>query len=393
MGYGLMAYSLFSYESLLFFVKDFLMIKKLALIVGARPNFMKAAPLIEKLRSHSDKLKTSLIHTGQHYDYELSQLFFEQLKMSEPDTYLGVGSGSHAYQTAQIMMRLEDLLIEEKPDLVVVFGDVNSTMAAAIVAAKLCIEVAHVEAGLRSFDDTMPEEINRVVADRLSRYLFITEESGRRNLTNEGISANRIFFVGNIMIDSLINSLELAESSDILNRLFLKAGEYATMTLHRPSNVDDKKILENLLDVLEKIGKRAPVIFPCHPRTMKNLNSFGLLGKYNESSLRIIEPLGYLDFLKLQKESRFVLTDSGGIQEETTYLGIPCLTLRNNTERPITVEAGSNTITAVDPAKIYESVDRILNGSYKSGTVPELWDGKTAERIVNILIKEICDTP
>ena len=369
------------------------MIKRIILIVGARPNFMKAAPLLEKLRSHSDKFEASLIHTGQHYDYELSQLFFEQLKMRPPDIYLGIGSGSHAYQTAQIMMRLEELLIEKKPDMVIVFGDVNSTMAAAIVAAKLCIEVAHVEAGLRSFDNTMPEEINRIVTDRLTKYLFVTEESGKRNLIHEGVPDENIYFVGNIMIDSLINSLSLADGSDILNRLGLKSREYAALTLHRPSNVDDRLVLENLLAVLENVGRKAPVIFPCHPRTMKNLNEFGLLGKYNEDALRIIEPLGYLDFLKLQKESRFVLTDSGGIQEETTYLGIPCLTLRNNTERPITVESGSNTITAIDAAKIYEAVDQILKGSYKAGTVPELWDGKTAERIVNILSKELCNNP
>lgn len=352
---------------------------------------MKAAPLLKQLQLHSDKFEASLIHTGQHYDYELSQLFFEQLKMKPPDIFLGVGSGSHAYQTAQIMMRLEELLIEKKPDLVIVFGDVNSTMAGAIVAAKLCIGVAHVEAGLRSFDNTMPEEINRIVTDRLSQYLFVTEASGKRNLMHEGVPDENIYLVGNIMIDSLINSLSPADGSDILDRLGLRPGEYATLTLHRPSNVDDKSVLEDLLIVLGKVGMKTPVVFPCHPRTMKNLTEFGLSGKYNKDALRIIEPLGYLDFLKLQKESRFVLTDSGGIQEETTYLGIPCLTLRNNTERPVTVEAGSNTVTAIDPAKIYEAIDQILDGSYKSGTAPELWDGNTAERIVNIIIKELCD--
>jgi len=267
------------------------MIKKLALIVGARPNFMKSAPLLNRLKSHSDKFETSLIHTGQHYDYELSQLFFEQLKMRQPDIYLGIGSGSHAYQTAQIMMRLEELLIEKRPDLVVVFGDVNSTMAAAIVAAKLCIDVAHVEAGLRSFDNSMPEEINRIVTDRLSKYLFVTEESGKRNLLHEGMPKENIYFVGNIMIDSLIGSLSLADESDILDRLGLKSGGYAAMTLHRPANVDDKKVLNNLLGILEKIGKKTPVVFPCHPRTMKNLREFGFLEKYSGSISLIISSI------------------------------------------------------------------------------------------------------
>jgi UDP-N-acetylglucosamine 2-epimerase (non-hydrolysing) len=365
------------------------MSRKIALVVGARPNFMKSAPLLRQLEKYSGDIETSLVHTGQHYDYELSRLFFEQLKMREPDIYLGVGSDTHALQTAQIMMKLEEIFIENRPDLVVVFGDVNSTMAASIVAAKLCIDVAHVEAGLRSFDNNMPEEINRIVTDRLSHYLFVTEESGRRNLLHEGAPEENIYFVGNIMIDSLVDSLPLAEKSDILEKLNLVPHSYAAVTMHRPSNVDDKSVLDKLMTILEKVGKKSPVVFPCHPRTMRNLREFGLDGKYDENALRIIEPLGYLDFLKLQKESSCVLTDSGGIQEETTYLGIPCLTIRKNTERPATVEIGSNTITGLDEKKIYDCVDQIRSGSYKNSSIPELWDGKTAERIADILAREV----
>lgn len=365
------------------------MSRRITLVVGARPNFMKSAPLLEQLNRYSDTIDTVLVHTGQHYDYELSNLFFEQLKMREPDIYLGVGSDTHARQTARIMTKLEDIFIVNRPDLVVVFGDVNSTMAASIVAAKLCIDVAHVEAGLRSFDNTMPEEINRVVTDRLSRWLFVTEESGRRNLLHEGVPEENIYFVGNIMIDSLVNSLPLADRSDILEMLNLKPRNYAVVTLHRPSNVDDKSVLDSLLTLLEEVGRKTRAVLPCHPRTMKNIREFGLDGKFDKNALRIIEPLGYLDFLKLQKESRLVLTDSGGIQEETTYLGIPCLTIREKTERPATVEIGSNTVTGLDEAKIHDTVDRILSGSYKKSAVPELWDGKTAERIADIIAEKL----
>lgn len=303
---------------------------KITLIVGARPNFMKSAPLLKQFQLHPEKFETSLVHTGQHYDYELSQLFFEQLKMRKPDIYLDVGSGSQAFQTARIMIKVEELLIEQKPDLVIVFGDVNSTMAAAIVAAKLCIDIAHVEAGLRSFDNTMPEEINRIITDRLSQYLFVTEESGIRNLQNEGMADSRIFFAGNIMIDSLINNIEEARKSNILKELSLKPKEYATLTLHRPVNVDDEVTLKKIFAILAEIGKRISIVFPCHPRTQNKLKEFGLLNNINKDALKIIEPIGYLDFLKLQSESKFVLTDSGGIQEETTYLRIPCVTLREN---------------------------------------------------------------
>ncbi len=359
--------------------------KKLDLVVGARPNFMKAAPLVAELKKHPGIFEPRLIHSGQHYDKKLSQLFFEELKMPQPDIYLGVGSASHAVQTARIMTELEDIWMKEPPDLVIVFGDVNSTMAAAIVAAKLCIEIAHVEAGLRSFDNTMPEEINRVVTDRISDILFISEPSGMTNLEAEGVPENKLVFVGNIMIDSLINHLEAARKSDILDRLEIKSGEYIAMTMHRPANVDNADILSHLLEVFNRIGKQCPIIFPCHPRTKKNLETFALTDKIDPAALRLIEPLGYLDFLRLQSEAKLVLTDSGGIQEETTYLNIPCITMRENTERPVTVDVGSNIITGVDPAKILEAAEKSLSGETKSGQVPEKWDGKTAYRIVDYL--------
>ncbi len=365
------------------------MTKKIIIIVGARPNFIKSAPLLKQLQLHPDKFETMLVHTGQHYDYKLSRVFFEQLKMRKPDVYLGVGSGSHAAQTARIMMKTEELMIKNKPDLVIVMGDVNSTMAAAIVAAKLCVEVAHIEAGLRSFDNTMPEEINRVVTDRLSRYLFVTEESGIRNLKNEGAADSGIFFTGNIMIDSLINNFEEAGKSEILDELSLKPEEYATLTLHRPSNVDDEVTLKKICTILAEISESIPIVFPCHPRTHGKLREFGLFDNINKDALKITEPIGYLDFLRLQSQSKFALTDSGGIQEETTYMNIPCLTLRENTERPVTVETGSNTLTGIDKIKIFDSVDRIMAGKYKTGKIPELWDGETAKRIVDILIKKL----
>lgn len=365
------------------------MLKNINLVVGARPNFMKAAPLIAQLRNHSEQIKTTLIHTGQHYDYVLSEMFFEQLKMPKPDTYLGVGSGSHAEQTAKVMIGLEKVFTENRPELVVVFGDINSTLAASIVAAKLNIRLCHVEAGLRSFDQTMPEEINRIVTDRLSDYLFVSEKSGLQNLKNEGVSDDKIFFVGNIMIDSLTRNLQVSGTSDILSKLQLTPGEYVSMTLHRPASVDNKNILGDLLTTINKIGKNIPVIFPCHPRTKKNLEEFGLLDSIDSEALRLIGPLGYLDFLKLQSESKFVLTDSGGVQEETTFLNIPCITLRDNTERPITVEIGSNTITGLDPVRIREVVDQIQSGNAKQATIPELWDGNTAKRITDVLLSKL----
>ena len=363
--------------------------KKITLVVGARPNFMKAAPLIKKLHENKTDFETILIQTGQHYDKKLSELFFEQLQMPKPDFYLGVGSGSQAVQTAKIMVEIEKSFLEIKPDLVVVFGDVNSTMAAAIVAAKLCIKIAHVEAGLRSFDRSMPEEINRIVTDRLSDYLFVTEQSGLDNLKDEGVPDEKIFFTGNIMIDSLVGNIERAKKSDILNQLKLESGKYATVTMHRPSNVDDSETLAGLFKVLSSVSKEMPVVFPCHPRTKNHIEEHGLMKDLHGDNIRMIEPLGYLDFLKLQSGSRIVLTDSGGVQEETTYLGIPCVTMRENTERPVTVDIGSNILCGSDPNRILNVTNEILSGTVKDCEVPQLWDGQTAGRIVDILKTEM----
>ena len=361
---------------------------KIVLIVGARPNFMKSAPLMRALLANSDRFDTKLIHTGQHYDHALSQLFFDELKIPKPDMYLGVGSASHAEQTAAIMIELEKAFGQLEPDLVVVFGDINSTLAAAVVAAKMCIKLAHVEAGLRSFDNTMPEEINRIVTDRLSNYLFVSEKSGLENLKNEGVSDDKVFYTGNIMIDSLVANLEIAGKSDILNRLNLESGAYIAMTMHRPANVDDEDILREMFSSIVDISNEMPIIFPCHPRTKKRLEDFGISNS-ESSGLKLIEPLGYLDFLKLQSEAKFVLTDSGGVQEETTYLQIPCITMRENTERPSTVDIGSNIIVGVNPKKIREIALKTIHGEGKKGKIPEHWDGKTAERIVSIMSEQL----
>lgn len=365
------------------------MSKKIAVVVGARPNFMKAAPLMRQLLVHGDSFQPCLIHTGQHYDHKMSQLFFDELKMPKPDIYLGVGSGSHAEQTGRIMIELEKIFTDNAPDLVVVFGDVNSTMAASIVASKMQIPVAHVEAGLRSFDPGMPEEINRIVTDRLSSFLFVSEPSGLKHLKQEGVDEAKIFYTGNIMIDSLVHSLDACRNSTILDRLGLEREKFAVMTLHRPSNVDDQNTLGKLLSVVSEIGKSLPVVFPCHPRTAKEMQRDGSLASTDERYLRVIEPLGYLDFLRLQVDSRFVLTDSGGIQEETTYLQKPCITIRLNTERPITVDEGTNILTGPDPEKVRSTANDILNGKVKNGRIPDMWDGHTAERILEILKREL----
>ncbi len=363
--------------------------KKIVLVVGARPNFMKSAPLMRELAKHPDHFETILIHTGQHYDHKLSQLFFDELKMPKPNIYLGVGSGSHAEQTARIMTSLESELMEMKPELVIVFGDINSTLATSVVTSKLWIKLAHVEAGLRSFDNTMPEEINRIVTDRLSNYLFVSEQSGLDNLKSEGVPDEKVFFTGNIMIDSLVSNLEVASKSDILERLNLTRGEYIAMTMHRPANVDNPEIFKSMLNAIRQISKRIPIVFPCHPRTQKRIEEFGLVQDSDDANLRIIEPLGYLDFLKLQTEAKLLLTDSGGIQEETTYLQIPCITMRENTERPSTVDIGTNIIVGTDPEKIIDAAMKAIDGKGKKGAIPELWDGNTAGRIVDILMKKI----
>jgi UDP-N-acetylglucosamine 2-epimerase (non-hydrolysing) len=358
---------------------------KIVCVVGARPNFIKAAPLMRELRKYPSQFSPLLVHTGQHYDDNLSQLFFADLNLPKPDEFLGVGSGSHAEQTARIMIELESVLLREFPDLVVVFGDVNSTLAAAIVAAKLRVRLAHVEAGLRSYDRTMPEEVNRVLTDHLSDVLFASEVSGVRNLLREGIADDRVFFTGNIMIDSLVANFEAAMKSSILEQLALEPHKYATLTLHRPGNVDNAEALTKLMRAIRQIGEQTPVIFPCHPRTRKKIAEFGLSDFFADKALRIVEPLGYLDFCKLVYNSKFVLTDSGGIQEETTYLGIPCLTLRENTERPVTTDVGTNVLCGTDTEKIINEVVKIVGDNMKPGQIPNLWDGRTAARIVAVL--------
>lgn len=358
-------------------------------IVGARPNFMKIAPLLDEMRRRPG-IEPILIHTGQHYDAKMSDQFLEQLGIPEPDLHLGVGSGSHAEQTAQVMTALEPALAELRPDLVLVVGDVNSTLAAALVAAKANIPLAHVEAGLRSFDRGMPEEVNRIVTDVLADYLFVTERSGVDNLRNEGIPAERIFLVGNVMIDTLLRHRARAEALDMPGRSGVVTGEYALATLHRPSNVDDPELLAGYLGVFEEVSAQLPILFPLHPRTAKALERHGLMERLRGmSNLELLEPQGYLEFLGLTAQARLVLTDSGGIQEETTALGIPCLTLRENTERPITVSDGTNRLVGTQPAAILTAVGEVLAGGTGEARRPELWDGRAAERIVEILTERI----
>jgi len=360
----------------------------LDLIVGARPNFMKAAPLYEEIKKHSDTLNVRLVHTGQHYDEKMSTIFFEQLGLPKPDIYLGVGSGSHANQTGTIMVEYEKLLMDKPVDLVLVVGDVNSTMACAVVAKKLHIPVGHIEAGLRSFDMRMPEEINRLVTDSITDYLFTTSADADDHLKKEGHSEDKIQFVGNLMIDSLNNYIDEADCSEILNELGVDRDEYALITLHRPSNVDDEESLIEILDAFDVIQKDLPLIFPAHPRTKQRIQALKDAGKYSGlDSLHLIEPVGYLEFIALERDAKVILTDSGGIQEESTVLGIPCLTLRENTERPVTVTVGTNRL--VDPKKddILRAIKPILEGAPVSGKIPEKWDGKAAERIVDVLLK------
>ncbi len=363
---------------------------KVILVAGARPNFMKIAPImraIDKYNTHStDRLiEPILVHTGQHYDYEMSKVFFEDLELPEPDVYLGVGSGSHAEQTGKIMIEFEKVLFREKPDLVVVVGDVNSTLAGALAAVKLRIPIAHVEAGLRSFDREMPEEINRLLTDAVSDYLFTPSPNANENLRKEGIAEEKIFLVGDVMIDSLFYNRAKAEASDILFRLSLSEESYALLTLHRPENVDKEENLTKIFSGLEEISQKIPLIFPVHPRTKRNMQSFASPKFFKNKHIRSIDPLGYLDFLKLEMNAKFVLTDSGGIQEETTVLNIPCLTLRNTTERPMTVTSGSNVLVGRDTKKILEEAYKILDGERKEVNCPALWDGKSAERIMSVL--------
>ncbi len=366
---------------------------KAILAAGARPNFMKVAPLLRamhKFNEERDKFfELILVHTGQHYDYEMSQVFFQDLELPEPDIYLGVGSGTHAEQTGKVMIEFEKVLFREKPDLVLVVGDVNSTLAAALAAVKLCIPVAHVEAGLRSYDRTMPEEINRLLTDAISDYLFTPSLDADENLKKEGIPKDKIFLVGDVMVDSLLYNKAKAAQSEILPQLNLAEGGYVLLTLHRPSNVDNRETLLRIIKALTEISHRIPIVFPAHPRTQKKLKEFDLLNHLPISNHQflLIEPLGYLDFLNLEMNAKFVMTDSGGIQEETTVLNIPCLTLRNTTERPITIAQGSNVLVWNNTQKIIEEAFKILDGNAKKGTCPELWDGRAAERIVKVLAK------
>lgn len=407
-------------------------------IVGARPNFMKAAPIIAAIKAHNESLATPqrangaaisqlriqnvLVHTGQHYDAAMSDQFFADLNIPKPDVHLGVGSGSHAAQTAEIMKRFEEVLLREKPDLLVVVGDVNSTVGCALVAAKISFDVrgtrpliAHVEAGLRSFDREMPEEINRILTDHLADLLFVTEESGLKNLRAEGIFGEKVHFVGNTMIDSLLAFKDKASESNILDRLKLRnvnggngssggAARYALLTLHRPSNVDDSATFLNILEGLEELSNSCPVIFPAHPRTQKKLAEFGLerffriengnndgyksLSARSDRRIRLVEPLGYLDFLCLMGNAAVVVTDSGGIQEETTCLGVPCVTVRENTERPVTVEVGTNFLAGTSKEGIRKAARKQLE-SKVSGGVPNAWDGKSAQRILATICREI----
>jgi len=352
-------------------------------VVGARPNFMKIAPVLAAC-SGRQGLDSVLVHTGQHYDEKMSAWFFEELGIPRPDVDLEVGSGSHAAQTALILQRFEPILLERRPDLVLVVGDVNSTLACALAAVKLGIAVAHVEAGLRSFDRQMPEEINRLATDAISDLLFVSEPSGVEHLAREGVPAERVHFVGNVMIDTLLAQREKARRSDVLERMGLEVGTYAALTLHRPSNVDTPEVLAGILQPIRELATTMPVVFPVHPRTRESLARFGLGPRAGED-LRLLEPLGYLDFVRLTAEARLVLTDSGGIQEETTVLRVPCVTLRENTERPVTVTHGTNRLAGSDPGRIRKAIAEALALDTSGIGAPPLWDGRAAVRIADVL--------
>jgi UDP-N-acetylglucosamine 2-epimerase (non-hydrolysing) len=357
-------------------------------VVGARPNLVKIAPLMREMCKQAS-IQPVLVHTGQHYDQKLSDVFFRQMGIPTPDFNLEVGSGSHAWQTAEILKRIEPVLIEKKPDLVLVVGDVNSTIAASLASVKLGIPIAHVEAGLRSFDRTMPEEINRILTDALADHLFVTEEDAIGNLLKEGRPRDRIHLVGNVMIDALLHFLPLAQQSRIGDELGLRNGKgwqsFGVLTLHRPSNVDSTQKLTELISIIGEIAQQVPIVFPVHPRTQQRLSYSGIK---HHPELRLIQPLGYLDFLCLLSRATLALTDSGGIQEETTALGVPCLTLRDNTERPVTVSQGTNVLVGTNPSKIVVATQQILRGEGKGGRTPPLWDGHAAERIVEIILRD-----
>ncbi len=389
--------------------------KKIISVVGARPNFMKVAPLhkaFKQLQLKNEKLKIEhlICHTGQHYDEKMSKVFFEDLELPKPDFYLGVGSGSHAEQTAKIMIEFEKILLQENPDLVIVVGDVNSTIACSLVAVKLGIKTAHVEAGLRSNDRTMPEEINRLLTDSIADYLFVTEKSGVENLKREGVPSEKVFFTGNVMIDSLVNYLPKTEKSTIFKQLglinvktkeLIKSGTenadlanqvsrhpYILLTFHRPANVDSEEFLKKLITTVDELSKYRKVVFPVHPRTRNNFRDLNI-GFGSNTDIILTDPIGYIDFLSLTKNAELIITDSGGIQEESTFLGVQCITVRDNTERPVTVEVGTNQLIGTDLDDVKEAALKVLNGEKKTGTIPELWDGKAAERIVEIIAQKL----
>lgn len=377
--------------------------KKILSVVGARPNFMKMAPIHKELLKHKSKITHKIVHTGQHYDKKMSHIFFKELELPKPHIYLGVGSESHSVQTARIMIEFEKVVLKEKPNLVIVYGDVNSTVAAGLVCSKILtkksngkirpVPLAHIESGLRSFDRSMPEEINRILTDDIAEFLFVTEKSGIDNLLNSGIDKKKIFFVGNTMIDSLKFYLKKAKKSNIHKELCIPKKNYVLVTLHRPSNVDNKKNLKKIIDIFKDINRINPsldIIFPIHPRTTKMLNRYKLKAQMEfVNNLIITEPFGYIDFLKLMADSKIVLTDSGGIQEETTFLKVPCLTLRENTERPVTVKEGTNIVCGLNKNLINNNIKKINALKFKKGNVPKLWDGKAANRIVKVLLKNI----
>ena len=362
----------------------------LHLIAGARPNFMKIAPLIREVQKHPEQISYSLIHTGQHYDSAMSDVFFKELGIPDPDEHLDCGGGSHGEQTAKIMMAYENLALKDRPDFVVVVGDVNSTLACSIVAKKLNIKVVHIEAGLRSGDREMPEEINRLVTDAISDLYFVTEEAGRDHLLREGQSEDIIHYVGHVMVDNLFFQVAKLEKGDelvpISSDYKSKHEKYGVITLHRPSNVDEPETFQNLAEALKKISKDLPLVFPVHPRTRQKMEEFGIdLGE----RVTLLEPQGYMEFLNLWKDAVVVLTDSGGLQEETTALGIPCLTLRENTERPVTVSEGTNQLMGVDVVKILSAASKIIEGTTKEGKCPKFWDGKASERIVAAILASL----
>lgn len=358
--------------------------KKIISVVGARPNFMKIAPLYREFKKYDKEIQHLICHTGQHYDEKMSKIFFDELELPKPDFYLGIGSGTHAEQIAGVMVAFEKVIQKEKPDLVIVVGDVNSTIACSLVASRFGTKVAHVEAGLRSFDRTMPEEINRMLTDTLADYLFVTEQSGLTNLKNEGISDDKIFFVGNVMIDSLTYYLPKIERSDILKKLSLVEKDFILVTLHRPANVDTEDDLKGLFDMLNRISEKKKIVFPIHPRTKNNLKKYGL-ERIVSPNISLTDPLGYIEFVSLIKNSRMIVTDSGGIQEESTYLQVPCITVRDNTERPVTVTMGTNRLIGTDTREVEKAAEEVLSGKIKQGKIPELWDGHAAERICKII--------